>query len=317
MRCRARFGNLRRARVESGVSCLRRLPTHCPAWTPDSSRGVFFAVCTTRSAFGHAARPRPRRTRGLPRRPRPCPLQSRSRCVVGRAARRGVSTRGGFFSFCAPGPSRDRVAFFVLFEGRCGYVNAIAIARSVRYKRGAVTVRKVNAAVIRSLLYRLYRRLCTRIDAQYLPNNTTPVGPRPVEIRYCPIRIRRCTHAQCSKFTSALEERARRRHRRRSLTVNAPLATRKSEPHARLHEHGARHTAQPSGAHNAAAAVTQRSGQRGRLARAGLALLSTRSRRDLAVVSQPPRSRSRSRRDLVVVSQPPRSRAPPRAGLAR
>jgi len=119
MRCRARFRNLRRARVESGVSCLRRLPTHCPAWTPDSSREVFFAVCTTRSAFGHAARPRPRRTRGLPRRPRPCPLQSRSRCVVGRAARRGVSTRGEV-SFCAPGPSRDRVASFDFPRGAAG-----------------------------------------------------------------------------------------------------------------------------------------------------------------------------------------------------
>ena len=52
MRCRARFRNLRRARVESGVSCLRRLPTHCPAWTPDSSRGGFFAVSGLYHTFG-------------------------------------------------------------------------------------------------------------------------------------------------------------------------------------------------------------------------------------------------------------------------
>jgi hypothetical protein len=100
MRCRARIWNLRRARVESGVFCLRRLPTHCPQpglfLDSHSSRGFFFAVCSfaPRSAFGHAARPCVRvrgahATRGLPRRPRapvrpvPCRRGSRSGVAVG------------------------------------------------------------------------------------------------------------------------------------------------------------------------------------------------------------------------------------------
>ena len=166
-------------------------------------------------------------------------------------------------------------------------------------------MRKVNCAIPLSTLKfylfiaeeeALLSRLRTPTRMQYLPNNTT----RSASIRDSLLPYPYPKMHTCSMLEIHLRSRRARASPPPSLTVNAPLATRKSEPHARLHEHGARHTAQPSGAHNAAAAVTQRSGQRGRLARAGLALLSTRSRRD-----------------LVVVSQPPRSRAPPRAGLAR
>ena len=150
------------------------------------------------------------------------------------------------------------------------------------------------------VLYRLPMRPLLRTRMQYACQIIQLRSVRVHSIRYCPIRIRSTedAHMLDAKFTSALEARASPP----PLTVNAPLATRKSEPHACLHEHGARHTAQPSGAHNAAAAVTQRSGQRGRLARAGLALLSTRSRRDLDEISSSFLSRRARDRDLDEIS---------------
>jgi hypothetical protein len=68
-----------------------------------------------------------------------------------------------------------------------------------------------NAAI----LYRLNSTSLLACNVQYLPNNTAPVGPRPFDslLPYPYPTYRRCRHMLDAKLTSALEERARRRHR--------------------------------------------------------------------------------------------------------
>jgi len=191
MRCRARIRNLRRARVESGVSCLRRLPTHCPQpGLPLFPWGFFrgLQLCTT---FGIRPCGSAASAAHTGASPPPPPLSPAVAVAVRRwGARRGVGFRlGGFFL-----TRRDR-----LFErGSRRVSTACAVYRYCDERETATTcVQRTLRSSIDSMRPRYSHATCSTCQIIQLRS------VRVHSIRYCPIRIRRTEDADtCSMQNS-------------------------------------------------------------------------------------------------------------------